>query len=169
MPRFFVKGKPSGEYWIGGEDGRHITRSLRMKPGERLTLCDGEGYDYLCTLLHCGEEGALVTVEESRKTASEPETRVTVCQCLPKSDKLETVVQKAVELGAWEIQPVESSRCVVKLDGRTAEKKSGPSAEDSAGSGQTERKGDCPPSAAAGSAAQGVGARRPGGRASFFL
>ena len=123
MPRFFVKGKPSGEYWIGGEDGRHITRSLRMKPGERLTLCDGEGYDYLCTLLHCGEEGALVTVEESRKTASEPETRVTVCQCLPKSDKLETVVQKAVELGAWEIQPVESSRCVVKLDGRTAEKK----------------------------------------------
>ena len=41
MPRFFVKGKPSGEYWIGGEDGRHITRSLRMKPGERLTLCDG--------------------------------------------------------------------------------------------------------------------------------
>ena len=79
--------------------------------------------DSLCTLLHCGEEGALVTVEESRKTASEPETRVTVCQCLPKSDKLETVVQKAVELGAWEIQPVESSRCVVKLDGRTAEKK----------------------------------------------
>ena len=62
-------------------------------------------------------------MEESRKTASEPETRVTVCQCLPKSDKLETVVQKAVELGAWEIQPVESSRCVVKLDGRTAEKK----------------------------------------------
>ena len=117
MPRFFVKGKPSGEYWIGGEDGRHITRSLRMKPGERLTLCDGEGYDYLCTLLHCGEEGALVTVEESRKTASEPETRVTVCQCLPKSDKLETVVQKAVELGAWEIQPVESSRGVVTLDG----------------------------------------------------
>ena len=123
MPRFFVEETPVGQYFIGGEDGWHIAKSLRMRPGEALTLCDGKGTDYACTVISCDGEGALVQVEESCPSRGEPNTKVTVCQCLAKGDKLETVTQKSVELGAWEIWPVESSRCVVRLDGKSAPKK----------------------------------------------
>lgn len=123
MARFFVEEKPQGEYFVGGEDGRHMVRSLRMRPGEALTLCDGKGTDYPCVILSCEEEGAWVRVEEGVPSRGEPNTWVTVCQCLPKGDKLETVVQKSVELGAAEIWPVESARCVVRWDGKSAGKK----------------------------------------------
>ena len=123
MPRFFVDQRPEGQVFLGGEDGRHIAKSLRMRPGEALTLCDGRGTDYACRVVSCDGEGALVQVEESRPSFSEPGTKVTVCQCLAKGDKLETVTQKAVELGAWEIWPVESARCVVRLEGKSGEKK----------------------------------------------
>ena len=112
MPRFFVDETPAGEFFIGGEDGRHIAKSLRMRPGEELTLCDGQGRDYPGVILSCTGEGALVQVGEAVPTSSEPAAKVTVCQCLAKGDKLETVTQKAVELGAAEIWPVESARCV---------------------------------------------------------
>ena len=94
-----------------------------MRPGEELTLCDGQGRDYPGVILSCTGEGALVQVGEAVPTSSEPAAKVTVCQCLCKGDKLETVTQKAVELGAAEIWPVESARCVVRLDGKGAEKK----------------------------------------------
>lgn len=123
MPRFFVEQPPEGQVFLGGEDGRHIAKSLRMRPGEALTLCDGRGRDYACVVVSCREDGALVQVEGSSPSAGEPETRITVCQCLAKGDKLETVTQKAVELGAAEIRLVESSRCVVRLDGKAREKK----------------------------------------------
>lgn len=123
MPRFFVDEKPEGQYFIGGEDGRHIARSLRMRPGEALTLCDGQGTDYACQVISCDGEGALVQVQGSSPSVSEPGTKVTVCQCLAKGDKMDTVTQKAVELGAWEIWPVESARCVVRLDEKSAGKK----------------------------------------------
>lgn len=123
MPRFFIEGEPSGEYFLDGENGRHAARSLRMRPGEALTLCDGAGKDFFCTVLRQEGEGLWVRVEEVRESRAEPEVKITVCQCLPKGDKLETVTQKAVELGAAEVWPLMSSRCVVKLDGKTGEKK----------------------------------------------
>ena len=123
MPRFFVEGRPQGEVLLGGEDGRHIVRSLRMRPGEALTLCDGQGTDYACTFVSAQGESALVRVEEAFPNRTEPRAQVTVCQCLAKGDKLETVTQKAVELGAAEIRLVESARCVVRLDGKAREKK----------------------------------------------
>lgn len=123
MPRFFVEGEPSGEYLVDGENGAHIVKSLRMRQGEKLTLCDGRGTDFLCTILECRPEGALVRVEERRQSDGEPEVRVTVCQCWPKGDKLETVTQKAVELGAAAVWPLESRRCVSRPDGKGAEKK----------------------------------------------
>lgn len=123
MPRFFVDETPASEFFIGGEDGRHIAKSLRMRPGEELTLCDGQGRDYPGVVLSCTGEGALVQVGEAVPTSSEPAAKVTVCQCLAKGDKLETVTQKAVELGAAEVWPVESARCVVRLDEKSAGKK----------------------------------------------
>ena len=123
MPRFFIDQEPAGEYFVGGENGAHMVKSLRMRPGEKTVLCAGTGKDFLCTLLECREDGALVRVDEVTESRGEPKVRVTVCQCRPKGDKLETVVQKAVELGAWEILPVESARCISRPDEKAAEKK----------------------------------------------
>ena len=88
-----------------------------------MTLCDGRGADALCKVLSIQGEGALLQVEKTSPSQGEPQTKVTVCQCLCKGDKLETVTQKAVELGAVEIWPLESARCVVKVDGKSAPKK----------------------------------------------
>lgn len=123
MPRFFVEQEPAGEYFVGGENGLHMVRSLRMRPGETAVLCAGTGKDFLCTLLECREDGALVRVDRVVDSRGEPKTRVTVCQCFPKGDKLETVVQKSVELGAVEILPVESARCISRPEGKAVEKK----------------------------------------------
>ena len=75
MPRFFVEQPPEGQVFLGGEDGRHIAKSLRMRPGEALTLCDGRGRDYACVVVSCREDGALVQVEGSSPSAGEPETQ----------------------------------------------------------------------------------------------
>ena len=100
MPRFFVDQPLEGQVFLGGEDGRHLAKSLRVRPGEEVTLCDGRGADALCKVLSIQGEGALLQVEETSPSQGEPQTKVTVCQCLCKGDKLETVTQKAVELGA---------------------------------------------------------------------
>lgn len=125
MPRFFVEFPlyTGGQQRLAGEDGRHIAGSLRMRPGEQLTLCDGAGTDCLCTLLETDGDSVLLQMEQCSPSKAEPKTQLTVYQCLPKGDKLETVVQKAVELGAAAIVPVASKRCVVRLDEKTAQKK----------------------------------------------
>lgn len=123
MPRFFVDAPVSGEYFLGGEAGRHGARVLRLRPGESVTLCDGRGTDYLCTVRENTGDGLILYAVGKAPSRGEPRTRVTVCQCLPKGDKLETVVQKAVELGACEIWPVESRYCITKWDGKPIDKK----------------------------------------------
>lgn len=123
MPRFFVETPAEGEYFLDGEAGRHGAKVLRLRPGESVTLCDGRGTDYPCTVRENTGEGLLLDVMGPVPSRGEPKTRITVCQCLPKGDKLETVVQKAVELGAYEIWPIESRYCVTRWDGRSREKK----------------------------------------------
>ena len=123
MPRFFVEAAPGEEYLLAGEDGRHLVRSLRARPGEEVTLCDGRGEDFRCVFVEARGDAALLRVEERLPNRAEPRMRATVCQCLAKGDKLETVTQKAVELGAAAVRLVESSRCVVRLEGPAAGKK----------------------------------------------
>lgn len=123
MPRFFVDAPVGEEYFLGGEAGRHGAKVLRLRPGERVTLCDGKGTDYPCRVRENTGEGLWLDIEGQVSSLGEPKTKITVCQCLPKGDKLETVVQKAVELGAYEIWPVESRYCVAKWDGKSREKK----------------------------------------------
>lgn len=123
MPRFFIEKEPSNEYFVGGENGLHMVRSLRMRPGEQVTLCAETGKDFNCTVIECRADGALVRVEKITESFGEPSAEVTVCQCWPKGDKLETVTQKSVELGAKAILPLESMRCVSRPDGKAAEKK----------------------------------------------
>ena len=123
MPRFFVPPFSGEETAVTGEDGRHIARSLRMKVGEPLTLCDGQGTDYQCEITGFSGEEVRVRVLERSPSQSEPSIRVTVYQGIPKGDKMDAIVQKAVELGAAEIVPVAMRRCVSRPDEKSAVKK----------------------------------------------
>ncbi len=123
MPRFFSHQVADGTARIIGEDARHIALSLRCRPGEELTVCDGQGQDYLCRIQTVAPEEVELEVLSQKPSGSELPVRVTLYQAMPKGDKLDLIVQKAVELGAWEIVPVLTSRCVSRPDGRSAEKK----------------------------------------------
>ncbi len=129
MPRFFIEPSQIGTRENGertvlifGEDAVHITKSLRMKPGEAVTVCDGGGREYFCRVEKTGETVTLC-VESERASLSEPPYRATVYQALVKGDKFDTVVQKAVECGAARVVPFISERCIVRLDKKDAAKK----------------------------------------------
>ncbi len=122
MPRFFkeyFKDNPV----IEGDDARHISRSLRMRVGEKLTVCDTAGHDYLCEIKDIDELEVKLNILEETQNLTEPSVKVTLFQCMPKGDKLDTVVQKAVELGVNEIIPVISEHCVSRPDSKAAKKK----------------------------------------------
>ncbi len=123
MPRFFVTESFADNFSIGGEDAKHISRSLRMSAGERLTICDANGTEFLCEIEAITDKEVFLKVISSCKTKSEPDIDVTLYQALPKSDKLEFIVQKAVELGVKKIVPVLTSRCISRPDKKSMDKK----------------------------------------------
>lgn len=121
-PRFF--GANSGETAvIMGSDAVHITRVLRMRQGDLAIVCDGAGTDCLCRLISAAESAVELEVLDRRPSEGEPSLKLRLFQCLPKADKMDFIVQKAVELGASEIVPVISKRCVSRPDTKTAAKK----------------------------------------------
>ena len=123
MHRFFVEPFQihKDEIEIQGGDVNHIRNVLRMKAGEELLVSDGYGNEYRCRIRELLEDTVSASVLEARRVLSELPSRITLYQCLPKGDKMELIVQKAVELGAAAIVPVASKRCVVKLDAKKAE------------------------------------------------
>ena len=125
MPRFFIDYTPEvgGSAVIDGADARHIGGALRMTPGETLTLCDGRGTDYACTVTAVEKERVTLSVDAAAPNATEPSLAVTLYMGLPKGDKMELIIQKCVELGVTAIVPVATARCIVKLDGKDAAKK----------------------------------------------
>lgn len=125
MPRFFVNSPLTmgDTAVIDGADARHIAGALRMNVGESLTLCDGAGTDYACTITAVNKDSVLAAVDAAAPTASEPTLAVTLYMGMPKGDKLELVIQKAVELGVSAVVPVITSRSIVRVDGKDAEKK----------------------------------------------
>lgn len=114
MPRFFVSNEDieNGKIYIKGEDAYHIARSLRMAAGDSVTVSDGEKYEYECRLTKIRDELCECEVISSSEGGTEPPVKITLYMGYPKGDKLEQVVQKAVELGVSEIVPFESSRCI---------------------------------------------------------
>lgn len=116
MPRFFVPDLSEDRVVLTGEDGRHLVRSLRCRIGEPAELCDGRGTDGLGVIAAIDGDAVTVEIRDRRPSRSELPCRVTLYQALPKGDKLELIVQKAVELGAWAIVPVLTSRCVSRPD-----------------------------------------------------
>lgn len=122
MPRFFVESGNPEEIVITGEDARHIGRSLRMRPGEPLTVC-AEGMDYQCEITRITESEVYLHPLKITPCAAEPNVEVTLYQAVPKQDKLAEIVQKSVELGVSRIVPVLTSRCVARPSVPDFEKK----------------------------------------------
>ena len=122
MPRFFVPALES-QTLITGDDARHISRSLRMKTGDGIVLCDGRGMEAAGSILSITDDCVTVGLADPVKSAAEPSVRVSVYIALPKGDKAELVVQKCVELGAYELALVMTERCVSRPDERAAQKK----------------------------------------------
>lgn len=120
MPRFFVSHEdveklPDGYViTILGDDANHISRVLRMKPGEHVTACDTDGREYETVIRQTGNT-VILDVLSSKMSQNEPPYKAVVYQALVKGDRFDTVLQKSTELGASEIVPVMTSRCTVKL------------------------------------------------------
>ena len=123
MPRFFTTDITGKTVRITGDDAKHMSRSLRMRPGEVFEACDLNGFDYRCEVTEISPELVVASVLEKIPSKSEPAVKISLYQALPKSDKLEQIVQKAVELGVHEITPVLTARCVSRWDARDAKKK----------------------------------------------
>ena len=123
MPKFFInKNEISrGQVRLLGEDEKHIKTVLRAREGEEVTLCDGEGMDYLCRIASL-ERGVLLDVLSKTPCETEPEIRLTLYQGLPKADKMEWIIQKCVEIGIDRIVPVATERAIVKLDKKEGKK-----------------------------------------------
>ena len=122
MQRFFLPGVKDDVFSLPEELSRHIARSLRMKEGDMVIICDGRGNDLSCEIISACK---LVTVKviDRRLNTTEPSIKVKLYQALPKGDKFSFIVQKAVELGVSEIIPVLSSRCVARPDSKSIAKK----------------------------------------------
>ena len=127
MPKFFL---PQGSSYavgdtviINGDDAFHISHTLRMKSGEEINLTSTDGTEYKTVIEYIDRDTVHLNVLSVSLNQSEPKIFSRLFQALAKGDKMETVIQKAVELGVSEIYPVESSRCVVQLDEKRASKK----------------------------------------------
>ena len=125
MYRFFIEsGINFGrDISITGDDYNHMKNVLRMRQGEQILISDGQDREYLCSIQKIREKEILLTVEDIIGTSRELPAKITLFQGLPKGDKMEQIIQKAVELGVYEIVPVVMKRSVVKLDSKKAVKK----------------------------------------------
>ena len=125
MYRFFVEQSQIGEetITITGEDVNHIKNVLRMKVGETILVSDGEDREYICKISDFNNDEVQAKIEDINGETRELPIEVTLFQALPKGDKMETIIQKMVELGVCEIAPVSTKRCIVKLDAKKAESK----------------------------------------------
>ena len=125
MPRFFVRTNQisNDNIDIIGEDVKHIKNVLRKQIGDKIEVCNQDtGDSYKCEIKNFSEDEIKTNIIEKLKNIQE-KVQVDIYQGLPKSDKMELIIQKSVELGANAIIPVNMKRCVVKLEGKDEAKK----------------------------------------------
>ncbi len=126
MNRFFVDidGRDVGtDINITGGDVNHIKNVLRLRIGEHVVVSDGRGRDYTCRIAQIGTDVVICNIEDINDNFAELPVEVTLFQGYPKSDKMDLIVQKMVELGVHRIVPVFTARTIVKLDQKKAAKK----------------------------------------------
>ena len=113
MPhRYFTTELTEATAFLRGTDAHHLAHVMRARMGERVTLCDGRGTDYACAVRAFAENAVELEILSSSQSVSEANVLVTLYIGYPKQDKLETVIQKAVELGAVRVVPFFSRYCV---------------------------------------------------------
>ncbi|MBQ3216663.1 MAG: 16S rRNA (uracil(1498)-N(3))-methyltransferase [Oscillospiraceae bacterium] len=124
MPRFFVSKEEIGESFmvLTGENANHA-KVLRLKNGDEVTVCDGAGTDYRCTVSDVANGQISLVVHAAAPAQSEANIRCSIYIAFPKGDKLEHVIQKATELGAAEIVCFPTARCVSRPDEKALKKK----------------------------------------------
>lgn len=124
MPRFFVKPEDMqpGFIVLTGENAAHA-KVLRLKAGEEVLVCDGEGNECVCTVSDVSAGQISLVVNSRQEASSEAQVNVSIYIAFPKADKLEHVIQKATELGAYEIVAFPSARCISKPDEKSLHKK----------------------------------------------
>lgn len=118
MPRFFKENFKQAPF-IDGADAVHISRSLRMRVGEKLVVCDSKGNDFNCVITGVAADRVDLEIKEELQTQSEPDVKLTLCTALLKGDKFEYVIRHSVELGVSEITPFFSDNCVSRPDARS--------------------------------------------------
>jgi len=130
MPRFFigkdaVAASDDGKKMvtITGSDAHHIVYSLRMAAGEFVTVCDTQKNEYKCVISSVTLDSVCADVLSESVSDTEPPYRAYLFQALAKGDKMETIIQKAVETGVFAIVPIVTERCIVKVTGDFADKK----------------------------------------------
>lgn len=125
MQHFFVTPAQVKEasIYVEGSDVNHMKNVLRMRIGEKVTVSDGNNKQYLCEVERYEETEAVLHIIEEQQVDTELTSQIYLFQGLPKQDKMELIVQKAVELGVYEVVPVATRRAVVKLDEKKAKKK----------------------------------------------
>ena len=125
MYHFFVEPENIRDEYVKvlGDDINHIKNVLRMKIGEKVLIGDGTGKEYTCAISEISDEEILLKIEDFNHEGRELPVDIYLFQGLPKSDKMELIIQKAVELGAKNIIPVATKRCVVKIDKKKEESK----------------------------------------------
>ena len=123
MHRFFVEPSQIGEkeIVITGPDVNHIRNVLRMRAGEELLAADGQGSEYRCILRELQDSEIRAEICRKLSGSAELPSKITLFQGLPKSDKMDFIIQKCVELGVFRIVPVTTKRTVVKLDAKKEE------------------------------------------------
>lgn len=125
MHWFYVEHGQINEHTITitGSDVNHIKNVLRMQKGEKLVICDGQGTDYYCSIADFSKDEVIASILEMNDTETELNSKIYLFQGLPKKDKMELIIQKAVELGVYEVIPVSMKRCVAKIEEKKKEQK----------------------------------------------
>lgn len=144
MAWFFTPAVSGDKYEITGEDARHISKSLRMKTGETLTLCTLDGKRHECEIEGFSDNSVFVKVLSHTECEQEPSVKITLFMALTKGDKMDDIVQKSVELGVYEIVPVLTSRCISRPDEKQLKKKIARWQKISEGAASQSRRGIIP-------------------------
>jgi 16S rRNA (uracil1498-N3)-methyltransferase len=123
MQQVFVNEGPlDGKFNITGQDAHHLTKVVRLRPGERIRVSVLDGTNYICEVSDYVDKDLVATVVEEVPSTELP-NKIYLFQAIPKGDRMETIIEKCVELGAFEIIPVEMKNCIVKLDDKKKKSK----------------------------------------------
>lgn len=123
MAWFFTDKIDGDTATIYGEDARHISKSLRMRVGETLTLCTTDQQRHECEIIQINTDCVKVSVNSTTTCEQEPSVKISLFMSLTKGDKMDDIIQKSVELGVYEIIPIITNRCISRPDKKTLDKK----------------------------------------------